>query len=196
MSPQAVDVVAREARTKWHGQLDPSLAAREHERRARISPFGPPRTELTCDLHVRNQSGSQFFSQGSQKQFSIPEVGAGRFEGLETTVKRLIEADRVSEARLILSSLPAYVFGGPTLSRLSNALTPPSVRTGAQRTESYSPDNEWLKSHGKQYVGKWVAVYRGDLVAVSETLKDLLEILREKGTPGRPLVTHLHAGLS
>ena len=54
--------------------------------------------------------------------------------------------------------------------------------------EQYASDKEWITANRdallKKHPENWVAVYKGEVVAVHPNLRDIVEILREKKLGG------------
>ncbi|HYX22538.1 MAG TPA: hypothetical protein VFC23_00160 [Thermoanaerobaculia bacterium] len=51
------------------------------------------------------------------------------------------------------------------------------------------PSYEWIKRHSGEYRGKWVALYKGELIVASESFNEILQAARNLGDP---LNTILH----
>jgi uncharacterized protein DUF5678 len=45
------------------------------------------------------------------------------------------------------------------------------------------PSYEWIKRHSREYRGKWVALYKGELVASSESFDEILRATRNLDSP-------------
>lgn len=52
--------------------------------------------------------------------------------------------------------------------------------------------NHWLEAHldevCRKYPGRYIAVYRDEIVAVGDSYKEVYQIAREKGVPDFPFV--------
>lgn len=65
------------------------------------------------------------------------------------------------------------------------------IRKSAIKDFDRSAEFHWLKTNWEEYQGKWVALLGEDLLASSDTLKDLLDRLDEFRPERRPLIHHL-----
>ena len=106
-------------------------------------------------------------------------------------VHSLIEKDQIAAARALLSAVPNEAMDEPQLQTLRRVLAPPKVTarkiTDSDRTREY----KWLQEHGHDYRGKWVAVDGSRLIAVAESLKELLEKLKDLQVDPRALIHHM-----
>ena len=61
------------------------------------------------------------------------------------------------------------------LVKMARILAPPKFVGTSPADPAVKLNREWLRRHGEQYRGKWVAVRKGKLLAAASTLKALLE---------------------
>jgi hypothetical protein len=83
----------------------------------------------------------------------------------------------------------------PELQRVHHALRPFEARSRPDLKGYYldpRPNYEWLKKNSAAYVGKWVALDRGELVMASDDFKEALDALRDRD-PGGTLIHHILA---
>lgn len=106
-------------------------------------------------------------------------------------VHSLIEKDQIAAARALLSAVPNEAMDEPQLQVLRRVLTPPKVTTGKITDSDRTREYKWLQEHGHDYRDKWVAVDGGGLIAVAESLKELLEELKDLQVAPRALVHHM-----
>ncbi|MFL6193343.1 MAG: hypothetical protein ACJ75H_04185 [Thermoanaerobaculia bacterium] len=67
----------------------------------------------------------------------------------------------------------------PELQRLHHALRPFEVRVSRKfKPSDPRPSFEWLKKNASAYQGKWVGLDKGELVAASESLEEVLQALQ------------------
>ena len=78
-------------------------------------------------------------------------------------VRELIETEQITTARHMLDAAPAYVLGDPLVARLRSVLAPPVVKRLQKRDVDRSQEYEWLRAHGREYRGRWVALSGGKL---------------------------------
>lgn len=88
-------------------------------------------------------------------------------------VRDLIERDKVSAARELLSGLPLEYLGDPLILRLLRILAPPIVKKSDKQDTDRQKDYAWLRDHARDYTGQWLALDDGRLVAVAATLRDI-----------------------
>lgn len=94
-----------------------------------------------------------------------PANDATTLERLAAELHALVTAGRIGKARAILSQLRPEQRAAPALSRWARALEPPKVRIGPPgSTPSMERDAAWLRAHGAQYAGEWVALRDGVLL--------------------------------
>lgn len=67
-------------------------------------------------------------------------------------------------------------------------MAPPRITKSSARDVDRTPEFRWLRQHGQDYLGEWVALSGEDLVAHSKTLKELLAELETKDLPRKPLI--------
>ncbi len=68
-----------------------------------------------------------------------------------------------------------------TLQQYRHFLRPAGSRVvpGGPNAGDPRPSYEWIKRHSGEYRGKWVALYKGELAAVSDRLDELLQATRD-----------------
>lgn len=88
-------------------------------------------------------------------------------------VRDLIERDKVSAARELLSGLPVEYLSDRLVLRLLRTLARPIVKKSKKQDIDREKDYAWLRDHGGDYSGQWVALDDGQLVAVSATLREI-----------------------
>jgi hypothetical protein len=108
-----------------------------------------------------------------------------------TAIRELMQTEQISEARGLLATIPSEAFAEPSMARLRRALTlptaRPSARQGTDRTQAYA----WLRQHGHEHIGQWVAVSNAGLVASATTLDILRNRLRILAPVEQPLIHKL-----
>jgi hypothetical protein len=72
--------------------------------------------------------------------------------------------------------------------------TLPEVRPSSVEYIDRSSDFAWLAANRENYVGKWVALFAGELVSAGESAQEVLEYSRRKGIE-RPLLVHVQDDL-
>jgi hypothetical protein len=105
-------------------------------------------------------------------------------------IRGLVQRDQISEARRLLEALPSEL-EQPAVRRLRRLLAPPKINASVAVDTDRRLEYEWLRLHGQEYRGQWVAVAGGQLIASARTLKELLQTLRPLNLASRPLVHRL-----
>lgn len=63
------------------------------------------------------------------------------------------------------------------LNKMYTVLAPPRISVSKRKSPTGIGSNTvWLKAHGDEYHGKWVALRAGTLVAVADSVKELLKV--------------------
>ncbi len=61
--------------------------------------------------------------------------------------------------------------------------------------KSCQEETSWIKTHGRKYRGKWIALDGSELVSFSDTLRQLLEnVDRKSEEEGMPLIQYVESG--
>lgn len=103
-------------------------------------------------------------------------------------VRDLIEREKIGAARKLLAALPLEYLSDPLLLRLLKTLAQPIVKTSQKRDVDRQKDYEWLRDHAQEYTGQWVALHEGQLLAASETLRDISEKVKALRLSHPPLL--------
>lgn len=103
-------------------------------------------------------------------------------------VRNLIEREQIAVARNLLEALPLGLVDDPSLARLRKTLALPVVKTSDKLDIDRQDDYKWIRDYGREYQGQWVAVDKGQLLAVAGTLRELLELVKRLPLGGRPLL--------
>lgn len=114
-------------------------------------------------------------------------------EGYVARIREFIDTDRVRGARKLMDEAWAEFPDHPVLVPWRKALAPPEVvKIGGPLDKDRTPEYEWLKVHGRKYMGEWVAVLDDQLVAHAPGLKELNEELdRQPPRTIQPLVVKI-----
>jgi hypothetical protein len=104
----------------------------------------------------------------------VDEEGERIRENLTYLVVRdLIERDKIRTARELLSGLPLDYLSDPLVLRLLKTLAPPIAKQSKKLDIDRQKDYAWLRDHGREYTGHWLALDDGRLVAKAATLRDI-----------------------
>jgi hypothetical protein len=103
-------------------------------------------------------------------------------------IRSLIEADRIVAARHLAEAAVRESPGDASLTAFSKVLAPAGVRTSTTKDVDRSREYRWLKENAVAYRAQWVALDGDTLLAHADSLAELLDRLRERGTTQPPLV--------
>lgn len=115
---------------------------------------------------------------------------SGEDEGLrlEEQIRSLLAEGQIWEAQKLFNTSGDLL---PADSKLREVLSPPRIRRSNVKGVDRSPEFHWLKTHADAHQGEWVALVGEDLVASSDSLKELLAKLDQLRFEREPLVHHL-----
>ena len=74
---------------------------------------------------------------------------------------------------------------------IRKVLSPPIIKKSDLRDVDRSPEFRWLNENSSRFWGQWVALVGENLVASSDSLKDLLAQIKLLHFERRPLIHHL-----
>jgi len=103
-------------------------------------------------------------------------------------VRTLIENERLTAARQMIDAAPAYILSDLLVARLRSVLAPPVVKRVQKRDVDRSREYEWLRTHGNEHRGRWVALVGPNLLASAPTLGQLRQQLQDMALPNAPLL--------
>ena len=114
----------------------------------------------------------------------VSATGQNRILPMATDIWSLVERQQVGAARQLLSSLPDAL----EYRKLRALLQRPRTRSAPRRDRERSADFRWLREHGPDYVGRWVALAGGNLLAEADSLHALRSQLRQSAPQVRALI--------
>ena len=155
------------------------------ERMARMAATGPVLT-VSLGLRSREISVPELLSELSKTLVAhgVPAAGQTRILPMASVIWSLVERQQVGAARQLLSSLPDAL----EYRKLRALLRRPRTRSAPRRDRERSADFRWLRQHGRDYVGRWVALAGGNLLAEADSLHALRSQLRQSVPQARPLI--------
>lgn len=103
----------------------------------------------------------------------------------------LIELDLVNAAHAVARSAVQRYPTFASIQRLWSVLQPGEVRRSALRGQDRSAEIRWLREHGGQHKGKWVALAGGELMAASDRLGSVLKMLSKAAAGIRPFLHYV-----
>jgi hypothetical protein len=106
-------------------------------------------------------------------------------------VRQLLARDRILAARKLVQAVPSHQAIDEPLRRLRIVLAEPVVRRRIPARAQYSGDIDWLRRNAGSYIGKWVALVDGTLLAAEDSLTALRRRLREQAPDANPVLHRL-----
>ncbi len=106
-------------------------------------------------------------------------------------IRELVEADRVGGARRLLAEALEKGEHDEYLSYWQRVLAPAKpLRVGGGEPDfDRTPDIQWIREQSAAYRGQWVALLGGELLAHSESLEEVVQVL-EQNRPARSPLLH------
>lgn len=117
-------------------------------------------------------------------------AGDAQVSAYRAQIRGCLESEDFQGARKLLAAALREHPEEPALHKLERALAPPEVRAVPELDQDRTEELRWLEREGnaESYQGKWIALLGAQVVAVAETLKALLALLREKPPTSTPLI--------
>lgn len=103
---------------------------------------------------------------------------------LASVIWAMVERQHVRVARELLAYLPDE----PQYERLRRLVRPPATSSASERDVDRSREYDWLREHGNEYVGLWVALSGDALVTSANSLRELRQRLKEHPPVSLPLI--------
>lgn len=141
---------------------------------------------VTHGLRSRKKSPPELLSE-SRTTVGVQGVAAAGQTGtrqMAAVIWSLVERQQVGAARQLLSSLP----DDREYRKLRVLLQPPRTWSAPRRDKDRSADFRWLRQHGRDYVGRWVALSDGVLLADDDSIHALRNQLQQNTPHARPLI--------
>lgn len=108
-------------------------------------------------------------------------------------IRELVEQDYVGAARELLAEALEKGDHSEDLSGWQRVLAPAKVlRVGGPPDIDRTPDVEWMRRNWNDYRGQWVALLRGELLAHSESLDEVVFVLKKDNYDYPPLLQYLY----
>lgn len=110
---------------------------------------------------------------------------------LMRAVKLALEAGAHLAARQLAIEGAERYPNDPQVQKYARLLAPPKVVSSKVRSDrrQRKANREWLRAHGNEYSGRWVAVRNGELLGASDSLE---ELTRRVGDTGDVLLTRVY----
>lgn len=107
-------------------------------------------------------------------------------------IRLLIEADLVAGARKLLAEALEKGHPGEDLSYWREVLAPAKmIGPVKEKDPDRASEFEWLKAHGTEYQGEWVALCEDRLLAHSRDLEEVLSRVKGMNPSRRPLLHYI-----
>lgn len=107
-------------------------------------------------------------------------------------IRVLIELGRWDEARRRLAALRARGASAPWMAGMERAIAPGRVQVLASHGRGGSQESmAWLRAHGDEYRGQWVALRAGELLGSHPDRRELHRDLERRGLLDEALFARL-----
>jgi uncharacterized protein DUF5678 len=104
-------------------------------------------------------------------------------------IRRIINSGTLKGTREVAARGLELYPDHPELRRLHHELRPFESRTiPGYRISDPRPAYEWLQKNSEKFLGKWVGLVKGELVASADTLQEVLKAL--EGRDPRDTIVH------
>lgn len=114
-----------------------------------------------------------------------PSPGAQPFL-LIARVKLLLEQQKIREARRTLEIGSSRHPANRQIASLLRAISPGQVSATGRTSSGRDRETAWIKQHGHEYRGKWIALEEDCLIAFAATLNELLACLETGAERKKP----------
>jgi predicted CopG family antitoxin len=106
-------------------------------------------------------------------------------------ILKLVEADKVGEARRLLAEALERGSQKEDLAYWQKVLAKggPGRPVKGESDFDRTPDIQWIREHSETYRGQWVALLGGELLAHSQSLEEVVQVL-ERNRPARSPLIH------
>jgi hypothetical protein len=122
-----------------------------------------------------------------------PDPGERTPESFLEEIEEILNSGTLQGAREVAEQGLVLYPDHPELRQAHHALRPFEVRINPRfKISDPSASYEWIKSNSGKYRGQWVALANGELVAVANSLDQILQAVRDRD-PGKLLLHHFLA---
>ncbi len=104
-------------------------------------------------------------------------------------IRALLHSADFRGARKLVAEAREYGSMEPELEKLEKLVAPPTYKLTPARGFDRSAEIQWLKEHGAEYRGQWVAVMGSELLGHASELRELMKHLRAEA-PEVPALLH------
>ncbi len=150
---------------------------------------------FTCSVDLFSRTTSSHARDSARAVMGHP-VGANTLPLVVLEKAKILLGEcNVREAVCLLQ---AGVEQFPSDSRIASLLKVILPQGRARKVNSFTKNRQketsWIKTHGREYKGKWIALDGDELVAFSDTLRQLLENMNLMRQERMPLIQYIGSG--
>lgn len=121
----------------------------------------------------------------------VKEIESEAVVVVDAEIKRLLSEGRWREALEVATTGAAEHPASQLLAKWKDLLTPRRARlAGPASGRSMRREAAWIREHGHEYRGQWLALHGDTLLAVASSLDELREQVRAMGRPEEDLLFH------
>ena len=124
------------------------------------------------DVVLQQRESQEFFVNWVQQQ----ALQYGDQTWFQDAIQLTLQNDALEITRALVASALKMYPESHIFHEYERTLAPPKVlQTGTRAGRDYSKSMHWLSDHSHEYVGQWVALRDGELIATSLTRLGLIE---------------------
>lgn len=124
----------------------------------------------------------------------IPEAGES-YPQSPADFMRLIRSrlanGQIFSARRAVARAAELFSDNAWIEKMNRALNPSRIETEPASAPDRTREFAWLREHGHEYGGQWVALLGDELLAVHTDLEEVLREIRSRNLEAHPLVHHI-----
>ncbi len=106
-------------------------------------------------------------------------------------IRSRLDQGEVLEARRLAGEAASVYPGDHDVTRINKILAPALVTRTPTLDADRTKEFDWLRQHADDFLGKWIAVLDGTLIASAETLRELLSAVEKRALSRPPLIHHV-----
>jgi hypothetical protein len=104
-------------------------------------------------------------------------------------IRALLERSEIEAARALIKELAVKWPDSDRVQHMAKVLAPPKVLGTSPATgRSFKPERDWLRAHGREYPGCWLALEGDRLIAADPDLRVVLDAVHRDAPALAPLV--------
>jgi len=106
-------------------------------------------------------------------------------------IRSLLANGQAGVARRAAAEAAARFPDHPWIKKANRVINPRRVVTGPANAPDRTREFVWLREHGDEYRGQWVALLGSELLASGQEFEEVLREVRARGCEAQSLVHHV-----